>query len=235
MGLQRRTPLKSKSPLQRGSGLKSNPPQGFQSRPASRLQSDPDKGLKRTPLKVCPEKLQQQRERERERARERANKKARERMDNPPAPRKKTELPRKPPQAKKAPPAPRKRPSRPTMTAEERQCRQVVAERSEGMCEKCGLPSGLEKAHRIARSQGGKWEPSNILDLCHTCHHGNHSTPQLAYDHGWHLRGHMTVTTTAPVLMRKGWRVGWALLDDQGGVEWVDGPAWDEMHMTPRS
>lgn len=114
------------------------------------------------------------------------------------------------------------------MTTRERSCRQVVAERSEGLCEKCGSGGGLEKAHRIARSQGGKWDPSNVLDLCHDCHHGNHAEPQIAYDHGWHLRGHVEDTTVVRALLRKGWSVGWALLDDKGGYEWVNGPEWDE-------
>lgn len=119
------------------------------------------------------------------------------------------------------------------MTADEKKCRQIVSERSDDQCEMCGNPGPLEKAHRIARSQGGRWDPSNVLDLCHFCHHGNHAEPQVAYDHGWHLRGFTEDTTTVRVLIRKGWSVGWALLDDAGGYEWVDGPTWNEDLLAP--
>lgn len=54
-----------------------------------------------------------------------------------------------------------------TMT--EARCREIVSLRSKGLCEKCGNPGRLEKAHRVARSKGGQWMPSNILDPCHTC------------------------------------------------------------------
>lgn len=219
-GLQRKTPMKrGNAPLRRGKPLKSDP--------SKRLKSDPSKGLKRTAFRPSPEQMRERMDRERARARE----KARERRQSAP-------LERKKPLASKAGPKasskPRKRPSRPAVTAEEKGCRQTVADRSEGMCEMCGKPGALEKAHRIARSQGGRWDASNVLDLCHDCHHGNHAEPQIAYDHGWHLRGHVEDTTAVPVLLRKGWSVGWALLDDEGGYEWVDGPEWDEALLAPR-
>lgn len=231
-GLQRKTPMKrGTTPLRRGKPLKADPAKG--------LKADPSKGLKRTAFRTSPEKMREQRERERARAQERAKGKAQERRQDAslaqrtPLVRKKP-LTTSPSSAKsKAPAKPRKRPSRPAVTAEEKACRQVVSERSEGMCEKCGRPGPLEKAHRIARSQGGRWDASNVLDLCHDCHHGNHGEPKVAYDHGWHLRGHVEDTTGARVLLRKGWSVGWALLDDQGGYEWVDGPEWDDNLLAP--
>lgn len=214
-GLQRKTPMKrGTTPLRRGKPLKADPAKG--------LKADPSKGLKRKPFRTSPEKVREQRDKERARAQE----KARERRQSPaPLERKKALEATKTP---KTPPKPRKRPSRPAVTAEEKACREIVAVRSEGLCEMCGRAGGLEKAHRIARSQGGRWDPSNILDLCHDCHHGNHGAPQVAYDHGWHLRGHTEDTANTRVLLRKGWSVGWALLDDKGGYEWVDGPEWDE-------
>lgn len=237
-GLQRKTPMKrGTTPLRRGAPLKSDPKKG--------LKSDPAKSLKRTSFRSSPEKIREQWDKEKERALE----KARERR-NAPLERKSTaSLERKPLERSKSltasgkptrkplsqKPSTRKRPQRPAVTAEERACREVVAGRSEGICEKCGGAGGLEKAHRIARSQGGRWDASNVLDLCHLCHHGNHGQPQVAYDHGWHLRGHSEETTKRPVLLRKGWSVGWALLDDTGGYEWVDGPEWDEDLMSPHA
>lgn len=232
-GLQRKTPLKrGTSTLQRGKPLTTK----------KGLKADPKKGLKRKAYRTPPEKIRQQREKANEKARERARKQAQEKPSAPlmggPGLSQGTPLKQSVPlkraledNGKKARPVPRKRPSRPTVTAEERSCRRVVADRSEGICEKCGRAGGLEKAHRIARSQGGRWDPSNVLDLCHDCHHGHHAEPQIAYDHGWHLRGHTADTAATPALLRKGWRVGWALLDNEGGYEWVDGPKWDESIM----
>lgn len=221
-GLQRKTPMKrGTTSLRRGKPLKADPAKG--------LKADPAKALKRKPFRTSPEKVREQWAKERERAQEKAS----ERRTIIPLERKRP-LETSFPQTKRKPSTPRKRPSRPPVTAEERNCRKVVAERSEGMCEMCGSSGGLEKAHRIARSQGGQWDVSNVLDLCHGCHHGNHGAPQNAYDHGWHLRGHVADTTATPVLLRKGWSVGWALLDDKGGYEWVDGPEWEEDLMSPR-
>lgn len=220
-GLQRKTPLKrGNAPLRRSKPLKADPAKG--------LKADPAKGLKRKPIRTSPEKMRERMDKERARAQE----KARERRQSAPLERKKG---LKASKGLSASPKPRKRPSRPAMTAEEKACRRIVSDRSEGMCEKCGVPGALEKAHRVARSHGGRWDASNVLDLCHDCHHGNHGAPQVAYDHGWHLRGHVEDTPNAPVLLRKGWRVGWALLDNKGGYEWVDGPAWDEKLVAPRT
>lgn len=226
-GLQRKTPMKrGATPLRRGKPLKSDP--------SKRLKSDPSKALKRTTFNTSPEKLREQMAKERARTQEKAREKTKEQRQSAPLERKTTfsassGLKSSAPGVKAS--KPRKRPARPTVTPEEKSCRLVVAERSEGICEKCGKAGGLEKAHRIARSQSGRWDPSNVLDLCHDCHHGNHGAPQSAYDHGWHLKGHTEDTTAVRVLFRKGWSVGWAILDDQGGYEWVDGPEWDESIM----
>lgn len=113
----------------------------------------------------------------------------------------------------------------PEVTPEERQCRALVAERSQGLCECCGRSGALEKAHRVARSQGGKWDASNILDLCHKCHQeDHHANPAEAYEGGWHLRS-TSDPRTSPVLLWKGGRYDWALLDDEGGWNWCDAPA----------
>lgn len=38
-------------------------------------------------------------------------------------------------------------------------------------CECCGEWCNPELHHRKFRSRGGDWRPSNILALCHACHH----------------------------------------------------------------
>lgn len=130
---------------------------------------------------------------------------------------------------------------RPVMSAQERRCREIVAERSGGLCEICGRRGRLEKAHRLARSQQGAWDPSNILDLCSGCHQWNHAHPVHSCDeaNGWHLPSgsdpiqcpvkvfdpdkvrpehfddeFRTTPLTAPTRL--------AMLDDDGNVSWVD-------------
>lgn len=39
-------------------------------------------------------------------------------------------------------------------------------------CECCGEWCYPEMHHRRYRSRGGDWRPSNIMALCHACHHG---------------------------------------------------------------
>lgn len=109
----------------------------------------------------------------------------------------------------------------PQRTPEEIAGRALVAARSEGLCEKCGKASGLEKAHRIARSQSGTWAASNILDLCHDCHHDNHRNPADAYEGGWHLRSGQNPLASRTLLWKEG-RYDWAFLDDEGGWRWED-------------
>lgn len=108
----------------------------------------------------------------------------------------------------------------PEVTEAEKRCREIVAERSDGLCECCGEAGGLDKAHRVARSQGGKWDPANILDLCRMCHSGNHNSPQRAYDHGWHLRSHQDPVGEPALLWKSGVK-DWAYLDSEGGWRWA--------------
>lgn len=127
--------------------------------------------------------------------------------------------------AKLAAAPPRRKPRE--RTPEEVRCREAVAARSEGLCEGCGHPTGLEKAHRVARSQGGAWQASNILDLCHTCHHvDGHANPTAAYANGRHLR-RGSDPTTEPVLLWKRGHLAPAYLDDHGGWRWAsdEGPS----------
>lgn len=114
---------------------------------------------------------------------------------------------------------------RPAVSPAERHCRAVVEKRSGGTCESgactsSGSAIATDKAHRQSRGVGGTWDPSNILDLCHTCHASNHAHQQRAYDHGWHLRSGYD-SRKSPVLIRHGDTTGWALLDDDGTVTWT--------------
>lgn len=130
---------------------------------------------------------------------------------------------------------------RPKTSAQERDCRELVSERSRGRCELCarqGVP--LEKAHRVGRSQSGLWAPSNIIDLCSRCHAWNHAHPTVSYEAGWHLRQGadplvepvlLTRNVTPEHLCQPTTATGWdprtlplvmAVLDDAGSIRWLD-------------
>ncbi|MEU5155613.1 HNH endonuclease [Glycomyces sp. NPDC021274] len=102
------------------------------------------------------------------------------------------------------------------MNTNERKARQLVRERSGGICEVCGLRRATNFQHRKNRSQGGRWTASNGLDVCGTgtteCHGDIHSNPTKAYEAGWSVKS-WDDETTAPV---RTWR-GLVLLDDEGG------------------
>ena len=53
---------------------------------------------------------------------------------------------------------------------DERNTREAVPGRSGGRCEWCKRRRATEMHHRKNRSQGGEWNPANILHLCNECH-----------------------------------------------------------------
>lgn len=88
--------------------------------------------------------------------------------------------------------------------SDEELCRVIVESRSRGLCETCGAGGTLDKAHRVARSQAGKWDPPNILDLCRYCHQEHHRHPTTSYENGWHLRSYQDPSTVAAWLWVRG-------------------------------
>jgi hypothetical protein len=98
----------------------------------------------------------------------------------------------------------------------ERQARAIIAERCGGRCERCGHP-GYTVHHRRKRSQGGRWDPSNLLALHGSgttgCHGWVEANPKAAHLLGFWLR-HGQTSQETPV-----WLWGrWVLLDDVGGL-----------------
>lgn len=78
---------------------------------------------------------------------------------------------------------------RPKVTPEERSSRRIVKARpADGLCERCGRRPGCEYCHRLARSQGGLWCPTNAWWGCTQCHRECHASPLIAYEQGWHVR-----------------------------------------------
>lgn len=96
----------------------------------------------------------------------------------------------------------------------EARARRLVAERSGGVCERCGRARAGEWHHRVNRSQGGRWTASNGLHLCGTCHGWVTAHPEAAAAPGcgWALRSWQD-PLAVPVRLHL-W--GLVLLDDCG-------------------
>lgn len=100
-------------------------------------------------------------------------------------------------------------------------CRQIVAQRCGGRCERCGYGDSHDNHHRVNRSQGGQWVPANIVRLCPGCHGLQDSHPTAMRAEGWHLyRGEDPLTVPVAHYMLPGIMV---LLDDEGCMTTTDG------------
>jgi hypothetical protein len=103
------------------------------------------------------------------------------------------------------------------VSVNEKRCRAIVSDRSEGLCERC-CRQGHTYHHRKNRSGGGRWSPSNIVFLCgdgvRLCHGWVTTHPTDAGVEGFHVapwRDPLDV----PILWRGS---NWAHLDDEGKV-----------------
>lgn len=104
------------------------------------------------------------------------------------------------------------------MTMNERRARRIVADRSNGVCERCSRARATDMHHRKNRSQSGAWSPSNLLHLCHRCHMEVTVNPRIAYEQGWSVPSYADPTTTPA------WVAGWGfvLLTDSGEFQDVE-------------
>lgn len=104
----------------------------------------------------------------------------------------------------------------------EEYARRIVKLRAFGRCEMCGV-AATDWSHRRAAGQGGGWRAANGLYLCRECHSWLEGNPLLADAGGWRLVHRDTDPALVPVWLFGGcYARGWHLLDDDGGVAWVD-------------
>lgn len=98
--------------------------------------------------------------------------------------------------------------------------RKVVLARSEGACEVRveGVCSGRarEWQHRLPRSRGGTWAPSNGLHLCSPCHQFIHGNPEIATAKGWTVESGADPALKPVEVWMWGHMQAFALLDDKG-------------------
>lgn len=77
------------------------------------------------------------------------------------------------------------RPCKPGAHTGEHRARRLVRARSGGRCEICGEREATQWHHRKNRSQGGRWDVVNGLDLCAWCHGRVTDTRTQYYLLGW--------------------------------------------------
>ena len=99
-------------------------------------------------------------------------------------------------------------------TVGQARARRMLAERSGGVCETCRSARASDYQHRVNRSQGGGWQLSNALHLCHDCHMWIHRNPNTANKRGWHLKSWQS-PAESPALLGH----AWVLLTDDGSME----------------
>jgi hypothetical protein len=111
----------------------------------------------------------------------------------------------------------------------ESQARAVVLARSGGVCEWHGTHGGTDWSHRLHRSHGGPWTPSNGLWLCHSLHMALHSQYRAAAESaGLFLRDGADWDAT-PVWLPAN---GWVLLGPGGEIDEL-GPDWGPAPVVP--
>lgn len=100
----------------------------------------------------------------------------------------------------------------------ESRTRKLVAVRSGGVCERCGLRDAESVHHRLKKSQGGRWSPANCVAVCgdgvRGCHGYIEEHPDAAFAEGFHVRPWCDPKSVAIHSDRH----GHALLTDDGRV-----------------
>lgn len=118
-------------------------------------------------------------------------------------------------------------------TFTEERGRTIVMERSQGRCEVCGQ-QGLGVHHRLKRSAGGTWSPSNLLRLCGGgttgCHGRIEAEPKLALELAlWLPRGGPDPDDTMVLCRPTMWTLAWWQPNSDGTWTWCMEP--DELDM----
>ena len=109
----------------------------------------------------------------------------------------------------------------------ELRARRIVSGRSGGWCERCDRRLAAEWHHRKNRSQGGRWCPSNGLDLCGPCHRFVTAFRTVAFRHGWAVEEGLDPRRVPVWLARR----GLCLLSPAGDVTPVFGRELSSWHV----
>lgn len=112
------------------------------------------------------------------------------------------------------------------MSAIPRAVADLVHERAQGHCERCGKFTPLELHHRLYRSRGGAHTAGNLIAVCgwgnHTGCHGFAHAGARAEQDGISLRSWVKSPQLVPVKMAApGGLFRWFLLDDRGNKTYL--------------
>jgi hypothetical protein len=91
----------------------------------------------------------------------------------------------------------------------EKKCREIVLERSQGLCERCGRRAYLTIHHRKKRSHRGEWSLTNCVAVGGSgttgCHGWIESHPNDAHAIGFHCRPWESAEEIPILLYGKSW------------------------------
>lgn len=96
--------------------------------------------------------------------------------------------------------------------------RQVVRERSNDQCSRCGVP-GSEIHHRQRRREGGHGY-ENLVLLCGTDHRWVHAHPSAARDAGYIIPISVSDISAVPIKTF----AGWVVFGEDGGITGTTAP-----------
>lgn len=109
--------------------------------------------------------------------------------------------------------------------------RDLLAQRSNGLCEICSTARATNAHHRKPRQMGGRDEPiiDSIVNLLHVCGMGNvsgchgkiESNRPGAYAFGWLVRNYED-----PAIVPVRFAFGWGLLTPDGKYKLTPTPDW---------
>lgn len=95
-------------------------------------------------------------------------------------------------------------------------CLAVILGRTGRVCEGCRSATWTDKAHRVAASAGGRWQPANVLGLCRRCHGWAHANPLDAKAAGWILTSGADPELAPVFLASASLTPGWYWLNEHG-------------------
>lgn len=95
-----------------------------------------------------------------------------------------------------------------------KQVRRAVQERSEGVCERCGMKKATDLHHRDRRGDGNH-TIENAGHVCRACHNTIHANPETSRREGW-----IVVEPDTPAGHGIRYRGAWVYLDEHGDVVW---------------
>jgi hypothetical protein len=92
--------------------------------------------------------------------------------------------------------------------------RDAVRGRSLGCCEGCARTRAVHVHHRKNRSQGGTWQPANLMHLCLRCHEWIGREVEKARQCGWAVRRDSDPAAMPVFIYGDPWSPAWWLLSD---------------------